>query len=102
MAPSKLPALAALLTPAELVQAVAFPSILRLMYGGGLIEALRAAWLDAPDVAARRAICEDLQRQAWIDVPYIPLGAQYQPIAYSKTLSTPRIGFMQFYDVKRG
>ncbi len=66
------------------------------------IEALRAAWLDAPDVAARRAICEDLQRQAWIDVPYIPLGAQYQPIAYSKTLSTPRIGFMQFYDVKRG
>jgi peptide/nickel transport system substrate-binding protein len=65
------------------------------------IERLRAAWLDAPDPAARRRICEDIQRQAFVDMPYAPLGAQYQPIAYSKTLSQPRIGFMQFYDVRR-
>ncbi len=65
------------------------------------IEALRAAWLEAPDQAARRRICEAIQLRAWIDVPYIPLGSQYQPNAYNRTLSPPRIGFVQGYDVRR-
>lgn len=46
-------------------------------------------------------ICEAIQLRAWIDVPYIPLGAQYQPNAYSRNLSAPRIGFVQGYDVRR-
>jgi peptide/nickel transport system substrate-binding protein len=65
------------------------------------IEALRAAWLDAPDQPTRKKICEAIQLRAWIDVPYIPLGSQYQPNAYSRTLSAPRIGFVQGYDVRR-
>ena len=65
------------------------------------IEALRAAWLEAPDQPSRMKICEAIQLRAWIDVPYIPLGAQYQPNAYSRNLSAPRIGFVQGYDVRR-
>jgi peptide/nickel transport system substrate-binding protein len=65
------------------------------------IEALRAAWLEAPTQEDRKRICERIQLRAWIDVPYIPLGSQYQPNAYTKSISTPRIGFVQGYDVKR-
>ncbi len=43
MEPSKLHKLAKLLTPAELVQVTAFPSILRLMYAGGLLDSLKSA-----------------------------------------------------------
>ena len=38
------------------------------------LEELRQQWLDAPDVATQKKICEEIQKQALIDVPYIPLG----------------------------
>jgi ABC-type transport system substrate-binding protein len=65
------------------------------------IEAPRTEFLFAPDVETRRRICEDIQRQAFIDVPYVPLGAQYQPTAFNKAITPPRIGFPQFYDIRR-
>ncbi len=43
MKPSKLPLLAALLSPEELRQVTAFPSILRLLYAGPLLAALKEA-----------------------------------------------------------
>jgi hypothetical protein len=36
----------------------------------------------APDLAAQKAICVDMQKQAMIDVPYYPLGQYIQPTAY--------------------
>ena len=48
------------------------------------LEALRAAWFDAADDAARKKVCEQLQLQVWQDVPYIPLGAIYNASAYRK------------------
>ena len=46
------------------------------------IEALRQAWLDAPDLATRKKLCVELQMQVWQDVPYIPLGAYYNASAF--------------------
>ncbi len=65
------------------------------------LEALRAAWFAAPDMAAQRAVCERIQEQFWQDVPYVPLGVFYQPTAYDKGLKGVRSGFPQFYDVMR-
>ena len=36
------------------------------------LEALRAAWFEAPDLAAQTAVCERIQQQFWQDVPYLP------------------------------
>ncbi len=64
------------------------------------LEALRAAWFGAPDLAAQKAICEQIQVQFWQDVPYIPLGVFYQPTAYDKSLTGMRMGFPQFYNLQ--
>ena len=41
------------------------------------LEALRQDWLDAPDLAAQKAVCRQVQSQAFEDVPYVPLGDYY-------------------------
>jgi peptide/nickel transport system substrate-binding protein len=64
------------------------------------LEQLRDAWFDAPDLAAQKHICEQIQLQVWQDVPYIPLGCTYFPTAWRKGLTGMRIGFPQFYDVR--
>ena len=64
------------------------------------LEALRQSWFEAPDLAAQQRICADLQRQFWVDVPYLPLGALYLPTIYDKRLTGIRSGFPQFYDVR--
>ena len=51
------------------------------------MEALRDQWLDAPDLAGQKAIAEQIQRLAFKDVPYIPLGQVFQPIALRSTVT---------------
>ncbi len=65
------------------------------------MEALRTDWFNAPNLAAQKQVCDELQRQFWIDVPYIPLGVTYFPSAWNKNISGARMGFPQFYDLKR-
>jgi peptide/nickel transport system substrate-binding protein len=43
---------------------------------------LRDAWLDAPDMAAQRQIAAEIQTTVWDEVPYIPVGQWFQPIAH--------------------
>ncbi len=66
------------------------------------LEAFRDEWLVAPDAAARLRVARQMQAQAFIDVPYVPLGLFFQPTAYRKDLS----GFIQgpplFWNVQRG
>jgi len=65
------------------------------------IEELRDAYLSAPDVAAQKAICRDLQGVAFDTLPYLPTGLWLQPTAYRTSLADVRRGFPQFYGVRR-
>ena len=65
------------------------------------IERLRNAWFDAPDVATQKKLCDDLQRQVFTDVPYIPLGQYLQATAYRDTLTGVNNGFAMFWNVRR-
>jgi peptide/nickel transport system substrate-binding protein len=64
------------------------------------LEALRTAWFDTSDVSAQHAICEDIQRQAFQDVPYIPLGQRFGPYAFNVRVRDVPRGFPLFYGVK--
>jgi peptide/nickel transport system substrate-binding protein len=65
------------------------------------VERLRAAWFDAPDLPAQQSIARQLQRQAFIDVPYIPLGQVLQPSAYRSDLQGMLRGAPLFWNVRR-
>lgn len=65
------------------------------------IEELRAAWVDAPDLAAQKKIAAEIQLQCWIDVPHVPLGIWYQPMAWQNTVDGIPDGFPLFWGAKR-
>ncbi len=66
------------------------------------IEELRAAWLEAADFEQQKRICIELQKQLWIDVPFIPMGEYWQATAYRKDLTNVLPGcFAVFYGVSR-
>ncbi|HTN10053.1 MAG TPA: ABC transporter substrate-binding protein [Acetobacteraceae bacterium] len=65
------------------------------------MEQLRNAWFDAPDLAAQQKICAEMQTVFWDWVPYVPLGMYVQPTAFHTDLHDIRMGFPQFYGVRR-
>ncbi len=65
------------------------------------LEELRGAWLDAQDAETQKKIAIEIQKQVFVDVPYIPLGQYFQPIAFKKTLTDILTGFPIFWNVKR-
>lgn len=64
-------------------------------------ERLRDAWLDADDIAAERTIAEQMQRQMWHDVPYIPLGHWVRSTAHRRNIVDVPWGFPLFYGVRK-
>ena len=65
------------------------------------LEELRAQWFDAPDEAAQKRICGDIQKVVFDDVPFYPLGQLYQTTAFKKELTGVLDGFVLFWNVKR-
>jgi peptide/nickel transport system substrate-binding protein len=65
------------------------------------LESLREQWLDATDLAAQRSIAAQIQAQAFIDVPYIPLGTFYLSTAYRSNLAGVLDGEAIFWNVRR-
>lgn len=65
------------------------------------IEALRDQWFDAPNEAAQKALCEEIQRQAMLDVPYIPLGQSLDPTAFRRNITGIPRGFCLFWQVDK-
>ena len=65
------------------------------------LEALRDAWLSAGDLAAQKQIAEDIQRQAFVDVPYIPLGQILPTWAYQRTITDVLTGYALFWQVRK-
>jgi len=66
------------------------------------IEELRDAWFKAPDLAAQKEICTQIQLQAFQDVPFIPLGQYFTPTAYQSNLSGVLRGTPVFWNIRRG
>ena len=65
------------------------------------LETLRDAWLNAGDEATRAKLGADIQRQWFVDVPHIPIGQWFQPVAYRAGLEGMVDGFPIFWNLKR-
>lgn len=65
------------------------------------LEALRDAWMETEDSATRYDIARKIQAQALVDVPYLPLGSYFQPVAYKADLVDMKKGLIQFTGVRR-
>ena len=66
------------------------------------MEELRAAWFDAPDLAAQKKICEQIQLTAFQDVPFIPIGQWFQPTGYrSNVTDIIKCPNILFWNVKK-
>jgi peptide/nickel transport system substrate-binding protein len=67
------------------------------------LEELREAWFEAPDLESQQRIAAEMQKQMFEDVPYIPLGQFFQPLAHRRSIT----GVMQpggipvFWNVRR-
>jgi peptide/nickel transport system substrate-binding protein len=66
------------------------------------LEALRLKWLDTDDLAQQQAIARQIQEEAFVSLPFIPLGQWHQPAAYSDKLTgVIHSPFTLFWNVKR-
>jgi peptide/nickel transport system substrate-binding protein len=65
------------------------------------LEALRDAWLATEDQTTQLDIARQIQAQAMVDVPYLPVGSYFQPTAYRADLTDMRKGLVQFTGVRR-
>jgi peptide/nickel transport system substrate-binding protein len=51
------------------------------------MEELRDAWFDASDMAAQKKITEQMQLQAFENIPFMPVGQWANPTGYRKTIT---------------
>ena len=65
------------------------------------LETLRDQWFDASDPAARRAICDDIQRTVMDEVAWIPVGAYRSNTALRRDLVDRVPGFAIFWGMRR-
>ena len=65
------------------------------------IEELRDAWFAAGDLTAQQTAAEQLQRQAFQDVPYVPLGQWRLPTALRADLQGMLTGLPLFWNITR-
>ena len=65
------------------------------------LERLRDAWLAAPDLAAQKEIASRIQAQAFVDVPFLPLGQFQQPTVLRRELQGVLTGLPLFWNVRR-
>ena len=65
------------------------------------LEALRDQFLAEPDPAAQKRIAEQIQLQAFVDVPFLPLGEFIQPTTQRKEIVDTLSGLSLFWNVRR-
>lgn len=66
------------------------------------IEALRAKWLEASTLAELKSLAAEIEKQALLDVPYVPAGQYFQPIAYRKNITGILSGVPVFSNIRKG
>jgi peptide/nickel transport system substrate-binding protein len=64
------------------------------------LEALRTQWLEASDMAQQKTIAATIQEQAFVDVPYIPLGQVLVPTVHQAAIKGLLNGFSIFWNVR--
>jgi peptide/nickel transport system substrate-binding protein len=65
------------------------------------LESLRNEWLFATDLPERQRIAALMQQQAFIDVPFIPLGQILPPTVYNRSLVGVLQGYPLFWNVRK-
>ncbi len=65
------------------------------------IEALRDQFLSADTLAEQKRLTEQIQLQAFQDIPYLPVGAYTPPTAFRSTVTGLIEGFPLFYNVQK-
>jgi peptide/nickel transport system substrate-binding protein len=65
------------------------------------MQELREAWFNSPDAAVRKKIAEQMQLQAFENVPHYPLGLVYGPTAFQPDITGTLEGFPIFWNVRR-
>jgi peptide/nickel transport system substrate-binding protein len=65
------------------------------------LEKLRNDWLATSDLAAQQRIAAQIQEQAFVDVPFLPLGQFFQPTVQRKTLIDGLKGMPLFWNIRR-
>ena len=66
------------------------------------LEGLRNKWFAAPDAAAQKQVCEEMQAVAFKEVPYVPIGAYFSPSALRTNLKDMvHAGNTCFWGVKK-
>ena len=67
------------------------------------MEALTETWFDAPDLAAQKKACEEMQLLAFEEPPFIPVGQYFVPQAHRDTVTDiVRAPVTPFWNVKKG
>ena len=66
------------------------------------LEELRDAWMFSESLEQQKSIAVEMQRQAWQDVPYIPLGQYFVLQGYRRDLAGMMPAFPVFWNVRRG
>ncbi|WP_408639670.1 ABC transporter substrate-binding protein [Roseomonas populi] len=65
------------------------------------LEELRTSWFDAPDLDGQKKVAEEIQKVAFEEVPYLPLGQYFQATAYRRNISSVPKGFPMFWSVQK-
>jgi len=65
------------------------------------LETLRDQWLITTDAGEQKRIAAEIQLQALLDVPYVPLGQMLAATAYRRDLTGVLGGFALFWNVRR-
>jgi peptide/nickel transport system substrate-binding protein len=66
------------------------------------IEELRESWFDAPDLPSQKAVAEQIQRQYFESVPFLPLCRMLQPMAFRSDIKdVVSASFPMFWGVRR-
>ena len=64
------------------------------------LEQLRNEWLTTADRTEQRRIAAQIQAQAFIDVPFLPLGQFFQPTTQSRSLVDGMKGMTLFWNIR--
>ena len=65
------------------------------------MQELREAWFNTPDPTIQKKIAEQMQLQAFENVPFYPLGLAQQPTALRPDITGSSEGFPVFWNVRR-